>query len=294
VTGATGAPVIELRDAGLSFGARTLWAGLDLRIEPGQFVAVLGPNGSGKSSLLKVMLGLVPLTRGQALVGGRPVRRGSRSIGYVPQHKGFAPDVPLRGADLVQLGLDGARWGLPAPRRYRRQVMDALAQMDAEQLAGQPVGSMSGGEQQRLRIAQALATDPGVLLCDEPLLSLDLRHQHRVVELIEKRRREHGTSVLFVTHEINPVLSVTDVILYMMDGAFRVGTPDEVMRSEVLTELYQSPIEVIRRPGQLIVLGAESAAGAHHDHHEPHVTQRSETPRSPGSPDGRGTEVSRS
>jgi zinc/manganese transport system ATP-binding protein len=145
-------------------------------------------------------------------------------------------------------------------------VADVLAQVEAEQLATRPVGSMSGGEQQRLRIAQALATDPDVLLCDEPLLSLDLRHQHRVVELIEKRRREHGTSVLFVTHEINPILSVTDVILYMMDGAFRVGTPDEVMRSEVLTELYQSPIEVIRRPGQLVVLGAETAAGAHHDH----------------------------
>lgn len=266
----TPTPMVELQDAELSFGPRTLWSGLDLRIEPGQFVAVLGPNGSGKSSLLKVMLGLVPLSRGRALVGGRPVTRGSRTIGYVPQHRGFAPDVPLRGADLVQMGLDGARWGLPAPRRYRRQVADALAQVEAEHLAGQPVGSMSGGEQQRLRIAQALATDPGVLLCDEPLLSLDLRHQHRVVDLIDRRRREHGTSVLFVTHEINPILSVTDLILYMMDGEFRVGTPDEVMRSEVLTELYKSPVEVIRRPGQIVVLGAETAAEAHHhDHHQP-------------------------
>ncbi len=270
----TRAPVVELEGAGLSFGARTLWSGLDLRIEPGQFVAVLGPNGSGKSSLLKVMLGLVPLTHGRVLVDGRPVTRGSRSIGYVPQHRGFSPDVPLRGADLVQMGLDGARWGLPAPRKYRRQVAEALAQVDGTQLAGQPVGSMSGGEQQRLRIAQALATDPGVLLCDEPLLSLDLRHQHRVVELIEKRRREHGTSVLFVTHEINPILSVTDTILYMMDGAFRVGTPEQVMRSEVLSELYQSPIEVIRRPGQIIVLGAETAVGSHHDDPDHHAADQ--------------------
>jgi zinc/manganese transport system ATP-binding protein len=276
----TATPVVELQDAELSFGPRTLWSGLDLRIEPGQFVAVLGPNGSGKSSLLKVVLGLLPLTHGRALVDGRPVSRGSRSIGYVPQHRGFSSDVPLRGADLVQMGLDGTHWGLPAPRKHRRQVADALAQVDAEQLARQPVGSMSGGEQQRLRIAQALATDPGVLLCDEPLLSLDLRHQHRVVELIEKRRREHGTSVLFVTHEINPILSVTDLILYMMDGAFRVGTPDEVMRSEVLTELYQSPIEVIRRPGQIIVLGAETTAGAHHhgpDHRDPDAAPRPES-----------------
>jgi zinc/manganese transport system ATP-binding protein len=276
----TAAPVVELQDAELSFGARTLWSGLDVRVEPGQFVAVLGPNGSGKSSLLKVVLGLVPLTRGRVLVDGRPVTRGSRSIGYVPQHRGFSSDIPLRGADLVQLGLDGARWGLPAPRKHRRQVAAALAQVEAEQLANQSVGSMSGGEQQRLRIAQALATDPGVLLCDEPLLSLDLHHQRRVVELIERRRREHGTSVLFVTHEINPILSVTDVILYMMDGAFRVGTPDEVMRSEVLTELYKSPIEVIRRPGQVIVLGAETAAEAHHDHQVPHETDLTHRPSS--------------
>ena len=267
---ASASPVVELADAELAFGRRSLWSHLDLRVEPGQFVAVLGPNGSGKSSLLKVMLGLLPLTRGRALVDGRPVRRGNRSIGYVPQHRGFSPDVPLRGADFVQLGLDGGRWGLPAPWKYRKAVSDVLAQVEGEHLAGQPVGSMSGGEQQRLRIAQALATDPRVLLCDEPLLSLDMRHQHRVVELIDRRRREHGTAVLFVTHEINPVLAATDVILSLMDGAFRVGTPDEVMRSDVLTELYSSPVEVIRRPGQIIVLGADTAASAHHDHDHDH------------------------
>lgn len=261
-------PAVELVDAALSFGDRTLWSDLDLRIEPEQFVAVLGPNGSGKSSLLKAVLGLLPLSRGRVEVAGHPVRRGNRTIGYVPQHRGFSVDAPLRGADFVQLGLDGARWGVPAPRRYRSRVADVLSQVEAQHLASRPVGQLSGGEQQRLRIAQALATDPSVLLCDEPLLSLDIRHQQRVVELVDKRRREHGTAVLFVTHEINPVLAATDLVLYMMDGAFRVGTPDEVMRSDVLSELYRAPVEVIRREGQVIVLGADTAASAHHDHHD--------------------------
>ena len=262
----SGGPAVELRGAGLAFGPRTLWSGLDLGIRPGEFVAVLGPNGSGKSSLLKAVLGLLPLTHGEVLVGGRPVRRGSPDIGYVPQHRGLSVDAPLRGSDFVQLALDGNRWGLPAPRKYRRRVAELLAAVEAEHLADQPVGLLSGGEQQRLRIAQALATDPRVLLCDEPLLSLDLRHQRRVVELVDRRRREAGSAVLFVTHEINPVLGVADRILYLTEAGFRVGTVDEVMRSEVLTALYGSPIEVIRRPGQLVVLGAEDAAGAHHDH----------------------------
>ena len=257
-------PAVQITDGSLAFGSRTLWSGLDLTVEPGQFVAVLGPNGSGKSSLLRVVLGLLPLRHGQARVCGDLVRRGSRRIGYVPQHRGFAADVPLRGADFVQLGIDGTRWGLPAPHRHRHQVADLLDQVEAGYLAKHPLGAMSGGEQQRLRIAQALATNPQVLLCDEPLLSLDLRHQRRVVDLIDKRRRDHGTSVLFVTHEINPVLEATDLVLYMIDGAFRIGTPDEVMRSEVLSALYNSPVEVIRRHDKILVLGAEEAASGQH------------------------------
>jgi zinc/manganese transport system ATP-binding protein len=264
-------PTVELVDAELTFPGRTLWSGLDLAVAPGQFLAVLGPNGSGKSSLIKVILGLLPLTRGQARVGGQPVRQGNRSIGYVPQSRGFGVDVPMRGGDFVQLGIDGNRWGLPAPRRHRRVVADLLAQVEAEHLADRPIGELSGGEQQRLRIAQALATDPQVLLCDEALLSLDLRHQQRVVDIIDKRRRDHGTSVVFVTHEINPVLPVTDSVLYMMDGRFRLGAPDEVMRTEVLSALYGSPIEVIRRGEQLVVLGGDG--GSHVHEHGAHDTR---------------------
>jgi zinc/manganese transport system ATP-binding protein len=263
-------PIVEILDGNLSFGRRTVWSGLDLRVEPGQLVAVVGPNGSGKSSLLKVVLGQLGLSSGQIRVHGEPPTRGSRQIGYVPQQRGFPADTPMKGADFVQLGIDGTRWGPPMPFRHRRQVENLLGQVDGAALAKRPMGLMSGGEQQRLRIAQALASNPQLLLCDEPLLSLDLHHQRRVVDLIDRRRRRHGTSVMFVTHDINPVLPVCDLVLYMIDGAFRIGTPEQVMRSDVLSALFHAPVEVIHRRDKIIVVGGEDPQPAHHDHREPH------------------------
>jgi zinc/manganese transport system ATP-binding protein len=266
----TDAPV-ALRQATLRFGARELWAGLDLDIAPGEFVAVLGPNGSGKTSLLKVLLGLQRLTSGSVTVCGRTPRRGSDLVGYVPQQKAFDRDIPLRGRDLVRLGLDGHRWGVPWPSRAARQRVDrAIESVGATAYADAPLGLLSGGEQQRLRIAQALLGDPRVLLCDEPLLSLDLHHQQATSELIDRRRRESGTSVLFVTHEINPVLPMVDRVLYLVGTKWAIGTPDEVLRSERLSELYGTHIDVLRVHGRVVVVGAPDAPhgeGAHH-HHE--------------------------
>ena len=270
VPGPAGRPAVELVEARLAYGHRTLWSGLDLAVQRGQFVAVLGPNGSGKTSLLKVLLGLTPLTAGTARVSAERVRRGNRSVGYISQHSGFDWDLPLRGRDLVGLGLDGHRWGFGSASRQRRARVDALLdEVGAGGYGRVRIGQLSGGEQQRLRVAQALATDPDVLLCDEPLVSLDLHHQRSVVDLLDRRRRSHDTAVVFVTHEINPVLAVTDLVLYLIDGTFRLGTPEEVMTTEVLSELYGSPVEVIRRSGRIIVVGAEDMHRSHHDLAEP-------------------------
>lgn len=268
VTGPLGpaAPAVRLRGASLAFGRRVLWDGLDLDVEPGEFLAVLGPNGSGKTSLLRVLLGALPLTSGRAEIGGGPVRRGSARLGYVPQQKALDPQLPLRGRDLVRLGLTGHRWGLtasPAARRAGRELVDrALHAVGATGYADQPVGRLSGGEQQRLRVAQALVGDPSVLLCDEPLLSLDLAHQRGVAALIDARRREHGTTVLFVTHEINPILPFVDRVLYLVDGRFRIGSPDEVMSSETLSTLYRTQVDVLRIRGRIVVVGGDE--DAHH------------------------------
>lgn len=252
-------PAVSLRGARVSFGDRTLWDGLDLDVAPGEFVTVLGPNGSGKTTLVRVLLGLLPLTAGEVRIAGRPPRRGSPSIGYVPQQKALDPDLPLRGRDLVGLGLDGHRLGIGfRGRRERRERVDAaLAAVGGTPYADAPVGRLSGGEQQRLRVAQALVGGPDVLLCDEPLLSLDLSHQRTVTRLIDERRRTAGTAVLFVTHEINPVLPLVDRVLYLVNGRFRIGTPEEVMTSEVLSELYRTRVDVLRVRGRLVVVGAE-------------------------------------
>nr|WP_240952768.1 MULTISPECIES: metal ABC transporter ATP-binding protein [unclassified Rhodococcus (in: high G+C Gram-positive bacteria)] len=267
----------------MAFGDRVLWDDLDLTIEPGEFVAVLGPNGAGKTSLLKVLLGQLPLSGGTATIAGSPVRAGNSHLGYVPQQKTLDEGVPLRGRDLVGLGVDGHRWGTGIRFWKQRKVAvdAALAQVGAEAYAGAPIGALSGGEQQRLRIAQALVGDPHVLLCDEPLLSLDLANQHLVSSLIDRRRRDHNTAVLFVTHEINPILPLVDRVLYLVDGQFRIGTPSEVMTSEVLSELYRTDVEVLEVRGRLVVIGTGDAIdalgsagglrpgeGVHHHEHE--------------------------
>ena len=266
-------PVVRLRNAGLSFGSRTLWDGLDLDIMAGEFLAVLGPNGSGKTSFLKVLLGLQQLSQGTVEINGRPARRGSRDIGYIPQQKAFAPGTPLRARDLVGLGVDGNKWGLRLKRApVRRRVDDLLEQVGATRYANEPVGLLSGGEVQRLRAAQALATDPGLLLCDEPLLSLDLHHQQGISALIDQRCHEQGSAVVFVTHEINPVIDYVDRVLYLAGGTFRTGTPSEVLRSDVLSEMYGSRVEVLRSHGRIVVLGIPDATthvhGESEDDHE--------------------------
>jgi zinc/manganese transport system ATP-binding protein len=266
----TDGPLLSLRAAELELGGRVLWSGLDLDVRPGEFVAVLGANGSGKTSLLKTILGQHRLSAGTATFLGEPLHHGDRRIGYVPQQRLADEGTPLRGRDLVGLGLDGHRWGVAWPSRARRQRIDAvLDSVGASHYARVPVSSLSGGEQQRLRIGQALAGDPRLLLCDEPLLSLDLRAQGSVSELIDRSRRRDGFGVLFVTHDVNPVLGMVDRVLYLAGRRFRIGTPDEVLRSDVLSELYDAPVDVIRARGRVVIVGTPDQTHAHeHDHHD--------------------------
>jgi zinc/manganese transport system ATP-binding protein len=253
------AEVVSLTGARLAFGDRVLWDHLDLTVSAGEFIAILGPNGTGKTSLLKVLLGELPLSAGSATIEGQPIEAGSDRIGYVPQHRAVDRGLSLRGRDLVHLGIDGHRWGVAPLRRaeriHRREAVDrALAQVHALKLAKVAVGVMSGGELQRVRIAQALASDPVLLLCDEPLLNLDPANARLVAKLID-RRRQSGTAVLFVTHEVNPVLPYVDRVIYLVDGRFRIGTVAEVMTSETLSELYQADIQVIQVGNRYVVVG---------------------------------------
>ncbi|MDR3664626.1 MAG: metal ABC transporter ATP-binding protein [Mycobacterium sp.] len=257
--------VVELTGARLAFGDRVLWDRLDLTVRRGEFIAVLGPNGTGKTSLLKVLLRRQPLTAGRMTTTG--------TIGYVPQHRSLDTGLSLRGRDLVGLGFDGHRWGfagLLQRQRRRAAVTRALRQVDGARLADVPVSVMSGGELQRVRIAQSLASDPALLLCDEPLLNLDPANAQLVSALIDERRQDAGTAVLFVTHEVNPVLPYVDRVLYLVDGRFRIGTVDEVMTSETLSALYRADIQVARIGGQYVVVGEHGGCVDNSEHASGH------------------------
>jgi zinc/manganese transport system ATP-binding protein len=264
---------LRIRGAALRRDGRELWSGLDLDLGAGELIAVLGPSGSGKTTLLRAILGLERLSAGSIEALGAPVRRpGNRVIGYVPQQRPLPPETALRGKDLIALGVDGHRFGLPFPRRRdRARVAELVEGVGAASFADRPVGVLSGGEQQRLRIGQALADEPRLLLCDEPLTSLDLANQQAVTGLIDRHRRESGAGVLLVTHDINPVLDRVDRILYLAAGRFTLGTPDEVLTSDTLTRLYGAPVSVLRAGGQLVVVGAPDADAAHHHHPEDHA-----------------------
>lgn len=260
--------VIRLTSASLNFGATKLWQNLNITIEPGEFVVVLGPNGSGKTSLLKVLLGSQELSSGEVSIHDKPAGHTDQCIGYIPQHTGFDNDLAIRGSDLVRFGLDGHKYGIGWGSK--KAVNKAIKAVDAVNFANKPLGNLSGGQQQRLRVAQALVEDPDILLCDEPLLSLDLAQQQVVSQLIHERQTKHNTAVLFVTHDINPVLPMVDKVLYLVGSKWKLGTPKEILTSKTLSELYDAPVEVMTIKDRLVVLGADDtlhaeALGGHHE-----------------------------
>jgi zinc/manganese transport system ATP-binding protein len=257
-------PILKLSNTTLERDGRVLWKQLNIAVQPGEFVAILGPNGAGKTTLLKMLLGLLQPTSGSVSVLGKAPERGNPHIGYIPQQKSFDADLPIRGRDLVQLGITGFRYGFSkSGQDTDDRVDEAIAAVGATPYADMPIGLLSGGEQQRLRVAQALVGKPKLLLCDEPLLSLDVTSQQTVTKLIDDYRQREQAGVMFVTHEINPVLSYVDRILYLTSSHWAFDKPDDVLQSDVLSRLYGSPIEVLRAKGRIIVIGVEDAA-AHH------------------------------
>jgi len=260
--------VVDAQGLRLQFGERLLWDGLGFALHEGEFLAVLGPNGSGKTSLVRILLGLLAPTAGSVRVAGQAPGLARAKVGYVPQQSGFDPDAPLRGCDLVRLGLDGHRWGLAfSSRDADERVRGALADVGATGYCDVPVGRLSGGEQQRLRIAQALVSDPALLLADEPLLSLDLASQRIVIDLLDRRRRHAGTPVVFVTHDVNPILGLADRVLYLAPGRWAIGTPAEVLTTETLSRLYDTPVDVLHVRGRIVVVGTPDDEGVHHHEH---------------------------
>jgi zinc/manganese transport system ATP-binding protein len=268
------APAIELREASATMGGRAVWSGVQLTVCPGEFVAVLGSNGSGKSTLLKAILGLVRTPPGTVEVLGGPAGAANREIGYLPQRHGFDSTLPIRGVDLVRLGLDGSRWGVAldisgAVRRPRERVCEAIELVGASAYAERPLGELSGGEQQRILIAQALVRRPRILMLDEPLDSLDLPNQAAVTALVQRICRTENVAVLLVAHDVNPLLPYLDQVIYLAGGRALQGAVEDVITGSKLSELYGVEIEVLRaRDGRLVVVGQPEAPHVHGHRHD--------------------------
>ena len=266
------APVITFADAAVRVGGRTLWSGVHLTVAAGEFVSVLGPNGVGKSTLVKVILGVVPATGGITVLGTRPGHANQR-IGYLPQRRSFDPSVRVRGIDVVRLGYDGDRWGLPLPiggrvarRAARVRIDEVIDLVGAGAYAHRPIGQLSGGEQQRLLIAQALVRRPEILLLDEPLDSLDLPNQSAIAALIGTICRVERVAVMMVAHDVNPILAYVDRVVYIAQGGAVAGTPEQVITGATLSRLYGTPIEVLRTSDQRLVVvgGPDTPIGGVH------------------------------
>lgn len=266
--------VIELDHATIAIGGRAVLRDVSFAIALGEFIGVLGPNGAGKTTLMRSILGLLPPSAGSLRVFGALAKRGNPAIGYLPQLRTVLPDLRVRGLDYIASSLHGERWGLPslktADRHAIEQTLDAVGAAD---LARRPLSDMSGGERQRLLLAQALMGNPKLLLLDEPLISLDARHQEVVIDVVRKIARERGITVLFSAHELNQLLGAIDKVLYLGNGHAALGTVDEVVTAPVLSRLYDTEIEVVRAAGHIFVMsrGRDVERDAHmHDHGHGH------------------------
>jgi zinc/manganese transport system ATP-binding protein len=260
-------PVLRLTGISVVLSGHTVLDDVTLSVNPGDFTGLIGSNGAGKTTLLRVILGLQRASGGRVEVAPGADRR--RPIGYVPQKVLLDPDLPMRARDLVELGVDGHRFGLPLPSRARRQRVDEiLAAVGAESFADSRVGRLSGGEQQRVLIAHALAGRPRLLLLDEPLANLDLRSSHEIVSLLHDICTEQGVAVLLSAHEMNALLPVMDRVVYLAEGRAATGTTDQVVRGDVLSALYGHHVDVVKVHDRILVVvgpgGPEETAPPSH------------------------------
>jgi zinc/manganese transport system ATP-binding protein len=250
--------VVTVKDLTINLGGRKILENVSFAVKRGEFVAILGPNGAGKTTILKLLLGILKPTSGTISVLSKTPTRGNSAIGYAPQHRVLETDLALRARDVVGFGLDGNKWGISLPSKTREAKIDeALKAVDALKFGNLPVGRLSGGEQQRLLIAQAIITSPQILLLDEPLSNLDINHAKEIVDVLIKLKKEKQVTIILVSHDINPLLPAVDEVLFMARSHSAMGKPDEVITSEILSKLYNTNVDVIRAKNRVFVTGAE-------------------------------------
>ncbi len=259
--------VVAAKKLAAGFGDKTVWGSADFSIARGEFIGLLGSNGAGKTTLFRLILGLARPSHGTLKVFGSDAERGNSRIGYVPQRRIVDGESKIQSVEYVRLAIAGNRWGFSLAsqvRRERQAALDVLATVDATSLAYRPLRELSGGELQRVFLAQALVGKPELLLLDEPLANLDIRRGTQLIRLIHTVAKSQNIAVLLIAHDINPLLPVVDRIIYIANGKVASGKPEQIVTSQQLSELYGAPIEVLHdSKGRIAVLGVEEAV--HHD-----------------------------
>ena len=245
-------PIIQFTNATFSYQGKVALERITCRIEAGEFVGVIGPNGSGKTTLLRGLLGLLLPVEGTLQIfdcACEALRCRHRArIGYLPQKERTDPNYPITVWEVAMMGRYGALGLLRRPGKADRTVVsEALDAVGMLALRDRPFARLSGGEQQRVLIARALAQRPEVLLLDEPTTGIDAAAQHRLISLISDLHRRYRLTILFVTHDINLISPVADTLLLLKRRLYGKGPPDKVLTKARLIPLYGEEVVIARR-----------------------------------------------
>ena len=250
---------LEITSLSLTLGGNPILHDINAEIQPGEFVGIFGPNGAGKTTLVRAIVGSLRPTSGAIRIFGQPPGHASQKIGYMPQGNASLDLTALSARALVGAVCGGEHWGMPiTSAQARAEVNRVLELAGAIDYAERPFAVLSGGERQRVMLAQALLGRPSLLVLDEPLASLDPKNQALLIDRIAEVKRATNATVLFVAHDMNPLLHVMDRVLYMAGGGAVLGHADDVVNSESLSHLYGFPIEVVRAGGRVFVVSRDA------------------------------------
>ena len=254
--------IIAARNVTAGYPDSTVWRGASFNINRGEFVSIIGPNGAGKTTLFRLLLGLQRPLGGSIEIFNAPPRRGNPLIGYVPQRHGIDSETNIESLELVRLAFSGKHWGFSLSGRDRKVALGALRAVGSEELAHRSLSALSGGELQRIFLAEALVSSPELLLLDEPLSNLDLKREKDLVQLVNSVVRSRNVTALLIAHDINPLLPFLDKVIFIANGKVATGKPDEVLTSESLTALYGVPVEVLHDSrGNVAIIGIDEHHG---------------------------------
>ena len=260
-------PAVQISDLSVSLGGNEILSGVNAEIHAGEFIGIFGPNGAGKTTLVRCILGTLPPTHGSLEVLGLAPSKAAREIGYMPQGHGGFDFTALSARALVEAACHGDQWGMPWTSKKSKQEVDRVLEVtEAAHYAKRPFSVLSGGERQRVMLAQALLGDPKILVLDEPLASLDPKNQALLIECVARVKRLTQATVLFVAHDMNPLMHVMNRVLYLAGGGAVLGKLDDVVTSASLSKLYGFEIEVVRVENRVFVVSAEGNVTeyAHH------------------------------